>query len=230
MYTQILESTNGCDSIVTYNLTILSSSAQTEVVQACDMYTTPEGEILTESGVYDFHYTNAAGCDSVLTIELEIINFEASIMLSETTLIAGPDGSFYQWLDCNQNFAVIAGETAQTYTPATSGTYASLVNSVTGCADTTTCITVMLVGADDPDGYPEVAIYPNPVRDQLFIDLPVNADITELIITDLQGKTVVTTSVTDEYHIILDMTMPVGMYFLTVTMGDHQRTYKVVKL
>lgn len=230
IYMEVLESTNGCDSIVTYNLTILSSSAQTEVVQACGMYTTPDGETQTESGVYDFQYINAAGCDSVLTIELEIINFEASITLIESTLTAGPTGSFYQWVDCEQNFAVIEGETGQTYTPAMSGTYAALVTSVVGCVDTTTCITVMVVSAEDADAYTEITIYPNPVNEQLFIDLPVNAGFTELILTDLQGKRVMTTSVTGEYHITLGMTMPAGMYFLTVRMGDVQRTFKVVKM
>lgn len=230
IYVEVLESANGCDSIVTYNLTIRSSSAHTEVAQACGMYMTPDGEFLTESGVYVFHYINAAGCDSVLTIELEIINFEASIALIESTLTAGPTGSFYQWVDCDQNFAVIEGETGQTYTPAMSGTYAALVNSVVGCVDTTTCTTVMVVSAKDADAFPEITIYPNPVKDQLYIDLPADMGLTELILTDLQGKRLMTSSVIGKYHVTLDMTMPVGMYFLTLVMGGEQRTFKVVKM
>ncbi|HSF88802.1 MAG TPA: T9SS type A sorting domain-containing protein, partial [Saprospiraceae bacterium] len=73
-------------------------------------------------------------------------------------------------------------------------------------------------------------IYPNPVKEQLFIDLPADLRFTEVILTDLQSKRVMTTSVTGGSHITLDMTMPVGMYFLTVVMGGEQRTFKVVKM
>ncbi|MBL0006227.1 MAG: T9SS type A sorting domain-containing protein [Saprospiraceae bacterium] len=230
IYMEVLESANGCDSIVTYNLTIRSSSAHTEVVQACDMYTTPDGDILTQSGVYVFQYINEAGCDSVLTIDLEIIDFQATIMLSEITLTAGPTGSSYQWLDCDQNFALIEGETEQTYTPAMSGTYAALVNSVVGCVDTTACITVMLVSAEDPEIHPEITIYPNPAKEQLFIDLTENIGFTELILTDLQGKRIMMSSHAGDNHIALDLAIPVGMYFLTVMTGDEQRTFKLVKM
>jgi len=230
IYMEVLESANGCDSIVTYNLTIRSSSSHTEVVQACNMYMTPDGEFLTESGVYDFLYINEAGCDSVLTIDLEIIDFQATIMLSEITLTAGPTGSSYQWLDCDQNFALIEGETEQTFTPAISGTYAAIVNQGMGCVDTTTCITVMLVSADDPDIHPEITIYPNPAKEQLFIDLTENIGFTELILTDLQGKRVMRSSHAGENPITLDLTIPAGMYFLTIVLGDEQRTFKVVKM
>ena len=96
--------------------------------------------------------------------------------------------------------------------------------------DTTTCTTVMVVSAKDADAFPEITIYPNPVKDQLYIDLPADMGLTDLILTDLQGKRLMTSSVTGKYHVTLDMTMPVGMYFLTVRMGGVQMTFKVVKM
>ena len=88
----------------------------------------------------------------------------------------------------------------------------------------------MLVSAEDPEIHPEITIYPNPAKEQLFIDLTENIGFTELILTDLQGKRIMMSSHAGDNHIALDLTIPAGMYFLTVMTGDEQRTFKLVKM
>ena len=63
----------GCDSIVTLDLTINYSSTGTDLVTACDSFTWIDGNTYTASNNTATHtLTNAAGCDSVLTLKLTI--------------------------------------------------------------------------------------------------------------------------------------------------------------
>lgn len=69
--TRTLTAENGCDSIVTLNLTILPKYEVEIEKRACEQYVW-EGETYTESGDYAMHYTSVGGCDSTLTLRLSI--------------------------------------------------------------------------------------------------------------------------------------------------------------
>jgi hypothetical protein len=63
----------GCDSTVTLNLTINQSSGGTDVITACDEYTWIDGIKYTSSNnTASFKLINAAGCDSIVTLNLTI--------------------------------------------------------------------------------------------------------------------------------------------------------------
>lgn len=73
-YHDTLTSAAGCDSVITYNLTfaVSSSSSLTDTIYD-DTYTSPSGKIYSETGIYKDTIPNAAGCDSIITINLTII-------------------------------------------------------------------------------------------------------------------------------------------------------------
>ena len=72
-YTEILTNQSGCDSTVTLNLTINSSSSSTQTQTGIDSYTwSVNNETYTESGTYTAVITNAAGCDSTITLDLTL--------------------------------------------------------------------------------------------------------------------------------------------------------------
>jgi len=58
-------------------------------------------------------------------------------------LTAVMSGASYQWLDCENNYAVINGETSQSYTPSMTGYYAVEISNTNSCGtidiDTSTC-------------------------------------------------------------------------------------------
>ena len=64
----------GCASTATLNLTINHSSSSSINKAECDTYTWTEGnnQTYTESGVYTYVTTNAANCDSTVTLTLTI--------------------------------------------------------------------------------------------------------------------------------------------------------------
>jgi polyisoprenoid-binding protein YceI len=74
-YSNTYTNAEGCDSLVTANVTINNSSTPTSLdVTACDSYDLPWGGSVTASGAYSNTYTNAEGCDSLVTANVTINN------------------------------------------------------------------------------------------------------------------------------------------------------------
>lgn len=104
----------GCDSTVTLNLTVNSSSSSSTSLSACESYFWPaSGITYATSGTYSAVTTNTAGCDSLMTLNLSILN----AFSNATTL--GACGS-YTW-----------GVNGSTYT--NSGTYTANYIGANGC-------------------------------------------------------------------------------------------------
>ena len=73
-YMDTLTTNQGCDSIITLNLTIGSNSAATISVSECDAYTWPlNNQTYTTSGTYNALIANSVGCDSNVTLNLTIL-------------------------------------------------------------------------------------------------------------------------------------------------------------
>ena len=65
----------GCDSIVTLNLTINYTSTSTDSISSCVSYTWTNGVTYTSSDtIAKDTFANAAGCDSIVTLNLIILN------------------------------------------------------------------------------------------------------------------------------------------------------------
>ena len=64
---------DGCDSVISLDLTITSSSFVTDAVTSCDSYTWIDGNMYTSSNsTATYTLTNATGCDSVVSLDLTI--------------------------------------------------------------------------------------------------------------------------------------------------------------
>jgi hypothetical protein len=93
--TYTLTNVSGCDSIVTLDLTILNSTAGTDLQTACDTYTWIDGNTYTTSNnTATFTLVNAAGCDSVVILDLTILNSTTG------TDVQSACGA-YTWIDGN---------------------------------------------------------------------------------------------------------------------------------
>ena len=85
----------GCDSVVTLNLTILDSNTGVDVQEHCDTYTWIDGNTYTASNnSATWTLTNAAGCDSVVTLDLTILD-------SNTGVDTQVHCDTYTWIDGN---------------------------------------------------------------------------------------------------------------------------------
>ena len=88
-----MENAAGCDSVITLNLTINNSNTGVDVQTACDSYTWINGETYTASNnEATFTLTNAAGCDSVVTLNL-------TVNYSNTGIDEHTACDTYTWID-----------------------------------------------------------------------------------------------------------------------------------
>lgn len=110
MYTNVAN----CDSTVILDLTINYSNGSTDVIMACDSYVWLDGNTYTVSNnVATMVYTNVAGCDSIVTLNLTI-----SYSNGSTDVISACDS--YTWIN------------GITYTSSTNVPTSTLTNS-SGC-------------------------------------------------------------------------------------------------
>jgi hypothetical protein len=113
--------------------------------------------------------TDTNGCSDTISATV-IVNPLPIVSLVQGVgmLTANATGAAYQWLDCDNGFAAIAGETNQSFTPTVSGNYAALITE-NGCTDTSACFNVLVVGLSANNNTSNIHIYPNPANDILTI-------------------------------------------------------------
>jgi len=82
-YLDTIQSSAGCDSAITIDLSILYATTGSMTASACDSFASPSGNHLWyTSGVFSDTLTNAAGCDSILSIDLSILNSTVNTMFA----------------------------------------------------------------------------------------------------------------------------------------------------
>ena len=86
---------NGCDSVITLDLTINSSSTSIDVQIACDTYNWIDGNTYTTSNnTATYTTTNTNGCDSVITLDLTITGNPIATITTSTEYIVTVTGGF----------------------------------------------------------------------------------------------------------------------------------------
>jgi gliding motility-associated-like protein len=104
-YTAVIPNYAGCDSTISINLTINNPSAGTEIKFACDTFTWIDGVTYTENNTSaTYTLQNAAGCDSVVTLNLTInklLNLNAGtdqvVCKGENVILAASGAETYNW-------------------------------------------------------------------------------------------------------------------------------------
>jgi hypothetical protein len=94
--TDTLINAAGCDSIVTLNLTLNHSTSAVDFITACDSYTWIDGITYTSSNTSTLYtLVNAAGCDSVITLNLTITTISAVDTITACDSYTWIDGIIY---------------------------------------------------------------------------------------------------------------------------------------
>lgn len=161
---QVVVSDNGCtDTTACVFFEDCYPTSHSINIESCTQYVSPSGNHVYDStGIYKDTLVNSFGCDSILTIYLEIPSFNLNVEVSGygVELSSMQNSGNYQWIDCNNGFSPIAGATDSYYVVQNNGDYAVIL-SLNGCSDTTDCYNVYQVGLDDLN-MDKVSVYPNP--------------------------------------------------------------------
>lgn len=133
-----------------------------DTLSTCDSLISPSGKyVWTASGNYADTLQATNGCDSVVEVNLTVVDLDTSVSRVLSALSSNATGVNYQWLDCDDGYSPIAGDTSQMFIPVYSGNYAVQVESG-GCVDTSGCYEVIVFGQDELAAGRVLQIYPNP--------------------------------------------------------------------
>lgn len=164
---------NRCDSNVVVNLTVLPSTTSSQNISLCFGETlTINNQTYTQSGMYPIVFTATNGCDSTIITTLFVDTLQAQISYNGQSLSAinYPSNSTFQWLDCNNDFSPLIGETNQSFTPVNNGRYAVIIDN-SNCQDTSACYDFVTLDVPNINNDSPIIFYPNPVKDILTFSL-----------------------------------------------------------
>ena len=207
------------DIVVTgYDLSSCTPTASNISPTACDSYTSPSGNYThTSSLTFNDTIPNMAGCDSVITINLTINSVDESVNQTAITLSAVTGSATYQWLDCNNAYAIIPGATSQNYIAAANGDYALKITA-NGCTDTSACFVIDEVGISESNSF--INLFPNPATNYVTVNTgQISAGL--IVITDVLGREVLNIKLqSSTTEISLQSLEPGGTYFVRVLNTD----------
>jgi uncharacterized repeat protein (TIGR01451 family) len=209
--TSYLSTVSGCDSVIVTTVSINPVYSLSDIITICsgESYIFPDGgmqENITAPVTDTSYLVTAAGCDSIIITDVNVTNINISVTAIGITLTAATEGAGYQWVDCNDGFNPLSGETNRFFTATVSGSYAVIINE-SGCSDTSDCYNIYIEGLNESYAENMLVIYPNPVKDKVYIEFsnPYNNIIAEVI--NLQGSTVLKQLFSNEHiQIEFDLT------------------------
>lgn len=231
-YFDTIPNAQNCDSIITINLTLVNNPTFANItVVECDSYTSPSGKFtFTSSGSYLDTIPNSQNCDSVIAIALTIntVNNGIALTANGSAASATEVGARYQWLDCNNGFAMLVNDTNKTFTPSMNGSYAVKV-SKNGCTDTSSCLTFTSVGLQQSSTESELIISPNPTNGSILINFGTAKGLKNYTIRNMVGQ-IITQGSTSSEQVNYEITADKGLYFIEVEMTSGKKTIrKIVK-
>lgn len=136
-----------------------------------------------------YSYTNSSGCSSMDSVSLAVeIVPEPQVTYANGVLTCTTTGFAYQWFDSN---GPITGETNQTFTPSTNGTYYVRIQG-TDCFDESTSLIIDDIHLDEWTSAASVTLYPIPASDVLTMEINMlTSEEAQLEIVDISGKILV---------------------------------------
>ena len=253
VYTQTLTSVNGCDSIITLSLNV-NPTFNTELsANICQGQVYNEnGFNVSEAGVYTQTLTSVNGCDSIVTLTLNVnpiyntelsaticegqVYTENNFNVSETgvytqtlTSINGCDSivtltvSVNPTFDTTINATINAGETYAEFGFNESEAGTYVQNLQTEFGCDSTITLVLSVNSSLLEAeIEEISFYPNPTDSKVNF----SQAIEKVEVIDLTGKTIFTFTNAKTINI---ESLPSGAYYLRLTNDEKTIMQKVIK-
>lgn len=231
IFTAKLKTTEGCDSIVKLHLTISKNKITFVNKVACSNFTweaTGKTYYFSDTAI-KATLQSAAGCDSIVYLNLVIKNVDATAFLDGLTVKAKIPGLEYQWIDCEDGNAEIKGATRQIYAPITSGKFAVIVKDYS-CTNQSECFTINVpINSISTKSSEQFKVYPNPFTDQINIEFKQPLQNADIEIKELSGKSVFKQKfeLVDKLNLPLDL--PEGMYLIEIHSDQNYWVQKIAK-
>ncbi len=187
------------------------------------------------AGNYEVTVVDANGCeeeddfmiDEPAQLDTSLTNQHNSLLIANYDALIAE----YAWWDCDAQ-ELVAGETSREFEPADNGNYA-LVIQVNACRDTSDCLTLDRVSANDiTNNASDWNIYPNPNNGLFSVRLTGNGESdTQIQIIDMQGKVISAKPlgrIDGEMVEEVNLNLSAGVYFVKIIQNDEVSVKRVV--
>ena len=166
------------------------------------------------SGIYNDTLTASGGCDSIVTIDLFVRDFDTTVVLFEQSLIAPNGYANYTLYNCGSTTPILT-QSSNIFLLTQSGSY-FMAYANQFCSFASRCFDFVSTGLNDLDqvGF---NIYPNPNAERnLTVEFANITSATQVTIINLNGQAVLSASVSGEKTMLEVSALEAGVYFLQV--------------
>jgi hypothetical protein len=217
---------SGVSSVsISHTLAVYPATYGVDAITACGNYTWVDGNTYTaDNNTATFTYTNALGCDSIVTLDLSITPMPDVNTISCSncpTITAITDSASYTWLNCD-DFSIIAGEMAQSFTPVENGSYAVIVEE-NGCVDTSACIEISTIGAIESSFAHNFSLYPNPTNGKVHLSFTQTQEELTISLYALNGQLIQEERFNGLSQLGFEVEAPAGMYLLNISNQEGEK-------
>jgi hypothetical protein len=198
----------------------------TDSIIACDSLVWIDSNTYYQSNNSAYKYfVSSTGYDSIVFLSLNIPEIDTTISLSSNgkSFISNQLNASYQWLDCNNAFNAIAGDTLQIFTPTANGDY-SVEIKLYGCLDTSVCRNINNVSIDDIEPN-AVIIYPNPNLGKFTLELGNNPAKEVRILNSLGQELMFKENISKQSF---DLELSAGIYYAVIKFRNSNKVIKFV--
>ena len=253
VYTQTLTAVNGCDSIVTLTLNV-NPIYNTELsATICEGQVYAEnGFNVSEAGVYTQTLTSANGCDSIVTLTLNVnptFNTELSATICEGQVYTENNFNISEAGVYTQTLTSVNGcDSIVTLTVSVNPTFDTTINATINSGETyaefgfneseagtyvqnlqtvngcdSTITLILDVNSSLLEAeIEEISFYPNPTKSEITF----SQAIEKVEVIDLTGKAILTFTNAKTINI---ESLPAGAYYLRLTNEEKTSLQKVIK-
>ncbi|MFC1731125.1 LamG-like jellyroll fold domain-containing protein [candidate division KSB1 bacterium] len=173
-------------------------------------------QALYSTGLYADTLLTVLGCDSIVTLDLTVDTVDVSVLqLTAVTLQANASNATYQWLNCDNNFSPIIGDTNQSFTATSNGNFAVEVTQ-NGCVDTSLCISIVSVGIAENTPLSFVKLFPNPTAGKFTLRFDNTSESISVTILNIIGKTMSTKEYQNVKELTTEVSGAAGYYFVEI--------------
>jgi hypothetical protein len=163
-----LVNSNGCDSMLNLQLTVLPTDSSNSILTLCpdQLPYTWNGISLTAAGSYYYTTSNTSGCDSTAGLNLLLYpQPNPTILWNGISLYTSTPFASYQWY---WNGNLLVGATNSSWNPTQNGNYTVMVTDSNGCTALSNIYTYIgvSVGSIAQNNF---TIVPNPANNQTQI-------------------------------------------------------------
>lgn len=177
-------------------------------------------------GVFTCTITDAAGCTQTQSVFItQPAPIDITTTLNGNMLSSNQNGATYQWIDCLNGNAPVAGATNQSFTPSSNGDYAVIV-TVGSCSDTGACTNV-ITGIEAAQAA-AFSVFPNPANGVITIQLNSFSADAQIDIFNATGRLVVSEKPMSS-TVSVELPEANGIYLVRITINGASTTRTVIK-